>query len=132
MWSIFALCHGHSICDGGFAHGKRALRQQIRKRRPPARSEEDTVTVLSHLKNHSAELVLESADRDFHKVATMSGISQFFHFTFKGGNTVLMSQLAKDPTSTCAYKVFNEYTDGRNPVRKVDRVLVDEVLYESD
>ena len=90
------------------------------------------MTVLSRLKNHSAELVLESADRDFEKVATMCGISQFFHFTFKGENTVFMSQLPKDPSPTCAYKVLNEYTDGRNPVRKVDRVLVDEVLYESD
>ena len=78
------------------------------------------MTVLSRLKNHSAELVLESADRDFDKVAIMSGISQFCHFTFKVENTVFMSQLAKDPTSTCAYKVLNEYIDGRNPVRKVD------------
>ena len=124
IWSIFAPHHGHNICDGGFAHGKSALKRQTKEGLPPARLGVDVAAVFEKTKHHSAEVLLEADFREFERVATMGGISQFFHFTFKKGNTVLMHHLATDTTSSVAFEVTNQYTNDANPVRRVKKVAI--------
>ena len=72
--SIFAAHHDHSICDGGFAHGKPAVRKRTRLDLEPIRKGNDLVHVFNGINKHTAELMKDRADLSFDRVMTMSGI----------------------------------------------------------
>lgn len=118
--SIFAPHHGHSICDTGFAHEKKAVRQRAKKDLRPARSGEDLLHIFGTIKNHTAETMENENDLSFTRVTTMSGIQKHYHFNFANEDMIFMYRLACDQQPLLVYQVKKEAnSDG---VRKVVNV----------
>ena len=123
---IFAPHHGHSVCDGGFAHLKNAVRQWPKKGYQPPRDGEALMTVIETIKSHTAELMEEGDDLSFIRVKTMEGILAHYCFRFFRGNVVVMYKLARDEEPSQAFRVTNlKAADGARKVVKVNaRVFV--------
>ena len=118
---IFAPNHGHSVCDGGFAHTKNAVRQWPKKGHQPPQDGEALISVIETIKGHTAELVEEGDDLSFIRVKTMAGIKAHYCFRFYNGNVVVMYKLAKDEEPSQAFRVADTTgSDGEKKVFKVD------------
>ena len=123
---IFAPHHGHSVCDGGFAHRENAVHQWPKKGHRPPRDGEALMTVIETIQKHTAELMEEDNDLSFTRVKTMAGIQSHYCFRFFRGNVVVMYKLASDEKPFQAFRVTNlTAADGARKVVKVNpRVFV--------